>query len=890
MGLPIRLSAAPFLCPQSLTHNQAQLQKTLSTIVPAKRSKPLRMIKSSPIHRLTLALAFFFAPLSSTHAQMLQPIPQFPLSDGPLIIRQSVQPQHPFTVTGSTGAILGLQNGSVELWALPTKVFSNLHLTAELDGYTVPIDLNAAAATIDVQPDHTTITYSHAAITVRQHMFIPAGDSNQAQGAIIFFEIESIRPAVLTISLEPAMVEEWPAPSFGRPGASWLPINTGGAFVLSTDNPTIFGMVGMPNATSGPLAPYQERPQALPLQFKLRFDPGKDQHSFFPLIAEVSRSVEKNSPAAIAALQNRLVATANALPDIYRQTRAYYDHFFDTRLTIHTPDPHFDTAMQWAEIAIDQTKVRTGNETGLVAGWYPSFDSARPGFGWYFGRDTLWTLYAVNSYGDKTLAKQALEFLAKRQRADGKMMHEYSLTADDLHGDLNWASLGYEYAAADATPLFIMAVADYVRTTGDLDFLRTHWDQLKKAYEFDRAHTTDGVYNNTQGTGWVEAWPPKMPHQEIYLAVLDQASSQALAEMASLMQNQTLAANAIAQSKHIAEVVASYKQGDGAYAFSRNPDGSFDQTSTIFPAVALWSKNPSLPASDTMLSLWASHHFATDWGVRSVNDTASVFDPISYHQGSVWPLFTGWASLAQYRTDRPLAGYAALMRNVDLTWAQDPGFVTEVLSGKFFQPLGRSSSHQLWSSAMVLSPAVRGLFGIDVDAPRRILHLQPHLPATWDSAEIRNVRVGDDLYEITLKRDHTHLLATVQSAQPTVLCLNHQNETCNDHPATTRTITLPLPRVEASLPEQQLPEAGSPTTQPRVIEESYQPERLSLTLEGLAGTTVDLSLKQNMPASSSKRTADLKIEGAEKIGDKLRITFPQGQGFVSQQVRISWQK
>jgi hypothetical protein len=45
-----------------------------------------------------------------------------------------------------------------------------------------------------------------------------------------------------------------------------------------------------------------------------------------------------------------------------------------------------------------------------------------------------------------------------------------------------------------------------------------------------------------------------------------------------------------------------------------------------------------------------------------------------------------------------------------------------------------------------------------------------------------------------------------------------------------------------------------------------------------------------MPASSSKRTADLKIEGAEKIGDKLRITFPQGQGFVSQQVRISWQK
>jgi hypothetical protein len=93
-----------------------------------------------------------------------------------------------------------------------------------------------------------------------------------------------------------------------------------------------------------------------------------------------------------------------------------------------------------------------------------------------------------------------------------------------------------------------------------------------------------------------------------------------------------------------------------------------------------------------------------------------------------------------------------------------------------------------------------------------------------------------------------------------------------------------------SLPEQQLPEAGSPTTQPRVIDESYQPDDLSLTLEGLAGTTVDLSLRRNTPASSAKRVADLKIEGAERVEDKLRVTFPRGQGFVSQPVRISWPK
>src|ERR1700735_389360 len=94
--------------------------------------------------RGSFVLGTLLAPLATLSCAIaqapLQPIAQFPLSDGPLVIHQAVQPQHPFTVTGSTGAILGLQNGNVEMWSLPTKVFSNLHIAAELDGYPVPID------------------------------------------------------------------------------------------------------------------------------------------------------------------------------------------------------------------------------------------------------------------------------------------------------------------------------------------------------------------------------------------------------------------------------------------------------------------------------------------------------------------------------------------------------------------------------------------------------------------------------------------------------------------------------------------------------------------------------------------------------------------------------
>ncbi len=102
---------------------------------------------------------------------------------------------------------------------------------------------------------------------------------------------------------------------------------------------------------------------------------------------------------------------------------------------------------------------------------------------------------------------------------------------------------------------------------------------------------------------------------------------------------------------------------------------------------------------------------------------------MSYHQGSVWPLFTGWAALAEYRGGQPLAGYQMLMENANLTRAQDLGAVTELLSGDFFVPFGRSTSHQLWSSAMVITPTLRGLFGISINAQTKTITVNPHIPA-----------------------------------------------------------------------------------------------------------------------------------------------------------------
>src|ERR1043166_628987 len=90
----------------------------------------------------------------------------------PKIVRNAI-PANPFTVVSPRGAILGQQDGAFEAWIFPWKIFSNLRITAEMQNYPVPIDVNEQAAVIEVRPDHTMITFSHANFTIREILFRP---------------------------------------------------------------------------------------------------------------------------------------------------------------------------------------------------------------------------------------------------------------------------------------------------------------------------------------------------------------------------------------------------------------------------------------------------------------------------------------------------------------------------------------------------------------------------------------------------------------------------------------------------------------------------------------------------------------------------------------------
>lgn len=784
----------------------------------------------------------------------------------------------PFSVVGPRGAILGRQDGSYEVWLFPWKILSNLRMTVNMQDYPVPIEVNPQAADIDVEPSQTTITYSHANFTIRQIMLAPKAPGD-APGALVFYQFEAIRPMTVTFSFEPVMQRMWPANSPDRPSPEWV-ANRGGSgfYILHLNFPQPAAALALPGAEPGILAPYQERASDWPLQFVLRFDPARDRGKLYPMLFTFANSA---SAATTEALRQSLEGLDAQAAAIRRQNLDYYRDFLARSAAIETPDAKLNAAFSWAEVAIDQLKVETppGARTeALTAGFVGSGDAARPGFGWFFGRDALWSLYAVSSYGDFTTAKEEIRFLIAHQRADGKIMHEWSQTA----GMVDWGALPYEWASSDATPLLLMAAADYLRISDDHAFIASIWPSLQRAWSFEISHDMDGIYDNSEGSGWVESWIPQMPRQEIYLAALDEQASLAVAALARRTGDAQLADQAAERGRRIASTIeAEYTlPGGRGYAFSWNGPGKQDATATIFPAVAWWDGSWQLAHPDPMMEEWAGSDFSTDWGVRDLSDQTSFYDPISYHQGSVWPLFTGWVSVAEFRAGHSLSGYAHLMQNADLTWAQDPGDVTELLSGQFYQVLGRSTAHQLWSSAMVISPVLRGLFGLEWNAPENTLTVTPHLPCAWSGATIRRLPFRGGAVDLSFARQGQEMIVRASDAGVRLASRTPGATVENGG------VRIPLPPVAVGIAAH-LPEVGAETHQLKVLDEQYRARSVTLRLSAPGGSEQQLSVCENGPAPGLV-TSDGVLENEHDGLRLMRVQFAGGTGYVEKTITLSW--
>ena len=692
-------------------------------------------------------------------------VARFPLRSGGLELTRPTHAGAFFDVVGRRAALFGYENRAAEAWVYPLQVLDEFSLSFRLEGYPLEIDGRDIMASIRVRPEATTLVYAHAAFTARQIMFAPLDEP----GLAIVLDVQSTLPITVTASFRPRLRLMWPATSMTA-NIGWD--EAAHVYYLTEETRRYAGVIGCPSARDISVMPYQEEPRDVPHRFVIRVPPDRERE-VVPIV--IAASLEGRAAAKSA--YDRILSSVRAL---YEQTADHFERLDRDTLTVTTPDARLDAAFRWAKVGIDKglaTNPQLG--TGLLAGFRTSGDSERPGFAWFFGRDALWTTLATTSEGDFTTTRTALEFLRKYQRQDGKIPHEISQSASLVPW---FDQYPYAWASADATPLYVVAHADYWRASGDREFIRQAWDSIVKAYRFSAATDSDGnglIENTNVGHGWVEGGALYPPHEEMYLEGLWLAASRGIAELADLLQDPALASGARAAAERTrAAVEETYWMGDrGFYAFATaeprttapvaepGPNRARRQArletlgrarlideDTVLPAVPLWFDLAREDRAQSEIDHLGSGSMATDWGSRILSNRSALYDPLSYHYGSVWPLFTGWTASAAYKHGRPSVGFQALAANALLTYAGALGDVTELLSGDFATPFGRSSHHQIWSEAMVVTPMVRGLLGIETADGGRTLRFAPAMPATWDRVEARAVRAGAAQYDLTFER------------------------------------------------------------------------------------------------------------------------------------------
>jgi len=808
-----------------------------------------------------------------------------------LELSRPIRPWEFLSTTGQRAGLFGNEAGRFEAWVYPLKILRDFHLRFHVGDREIPAE--ALARTLTVRPEASSILYASDTFTVRETLFVPVHEA----GAVILIDVDTSEPVEVEAAFHRDFQLEWPA-ALGGTHISWNPDER--AFVLGEEGEKYVALVGSPTA-EGEKAEYQTSYSSA-TESSFRLGVTKKVHETKIVVIAGSLQGSEGKGMAEAEATYRHLATSYAA--LLEESAAYYRDYLARTVNLALPDEDLQRAYDWSRVSMVQGLVANPFlGTGLVAGYRTSGESARPGFAWFFGRDSEWTELGLDATGDFATTKAALDFLSQFQRDDGKVPHEISQSASLVPWFKDYP---YGFASADATPLFIIAMDDYVRHSGDIEFAKSKWANLEKAYNFLRStYDAQGLPTNFGvGHGWIEGGPLLPVKTELYQSGLGAEALRALSDLAKAVGKKELSEDLARQFEKQKTLVngAFWSQEQNAFAFAIDNNDKPVPVTSVLSTVPMWFGLLDEGKADATIAQLAAPEHESDWGMRIISRRNPNYGPDGYHYGAVWPLFTGWAATGEYRYHRAFPAYANLRANSLLALDGSLGHVTEVLSGDFYQPTVTSSPHQIWSAAMVVNPLLRGLLGLDVDSLTHRVTFAPHVPPGWSSFSIANLRVADAELSLKFARsadaitlessrtgagDCTLDFAPALSLRAKVLGAELNGKAVQFHSQTNaidQHVTVNFPACSGSNKlvvrlrndfglsmDSRLPELGAVSEGLRVLSETWSATRDSLTLEvsGAAAQRYDLAVLN----PGQIRT----VEGAELINGKLRIRFPSGE-------------
>jgi len=658
-------------------------------------------------------------------------------------------------VPGRRGLIQGYSSDSLEIWAYPFQILRGYQVSFRHVDSTSATDGRSILSRVAYEPNGVTRIYIGLDFIVRETLVVP----EDKPGAIISYSVESKRPLEIIVRAVPVLNLMWPG-ALGGQSAEWN--ESAGGFILSEPLDGYTAMVASPEMVAHDEIVNQttQSMESSQLAFTLRPD---DSGKARVLIAL--------NPAHAPDVRGGLRDLIQTGDQIDAASGSRLDGLRKSSLLIRTPDEEANRAIAWSEMALEQAWVCNHDlGCGFIAGYGPTRPGRRPQYDWFFAGDGLIAADGALADGDSARARDELEFILRYQdKKTGMIWHELSQSA----GLIDWAGkYPYMFVHVDVTFQFLGMAARYVRSTGDIDFARSHWDDLFAAYRYCR-----GLIDASAGLPRIPADKEGGNEQDrmsddLGLSTSWVSAAEAISDLATLTGHKEIADEAAKDALDARNAIARhYWDAQNRFWISgHNPAGSPMRERRSGPSDALDLHLFSAEQREAVLDRLASASFETDWGVRSIEEGSPGYDPESYAKGSVWPLATAELANSFWEEHRPTAALSLWQALVPLSSLDAPGHMPEVLAGDFFHPQTESVPEQTWSSAAFVMATVRGLLGLEPDGIGKRLGFAPRLPPNWNDVTVEQIRFAGRRISLSIHRSADRISLKIQNdGQPFVL-------------------------------------------------------------------------------------------------------------------------
>lgn len=478
----------------------------------------------------------------------------------------------------------------------------------------------------------------------------------------------------------------------------------------------------------------------------------------------------------------KLVANGETFKDAAAIADNSYLSWRADMTTIETDLNPFNVAIENCYRDLYMLRQPTPKGLGIAAGipWYCAL----------FGRDTAITALQLLPFAPE-LARSCIDVLAAYQgektdtfRAErsGKILHE--LRVGEM-ARLNEIPHSPYYGTVDATQLWLILLCEYIDWTGDVEYARQMWPSVKSALRFLEQATRGGYITykresrlGLENQGWKDSGD-SVTHKSGVLAEPPIALCEAqgylyaawirVARLAHMLGYNTYGVKLQNRARSLKERFQSdfWMSEENFVAIALDKDGNQVQSVSSNPGHCLWSEILSPEQAKIVADRLMSQDLFSGWGIRTLSSEASSYNPLSYHNGSVWPHDNGIICEGLRKIGRTKDILTVLTAMYDAMRRQSDFRLPELFCGferlDAPQPIDYpvSCRPQAWAAGAVFQ-MLRACVNITPDAMNRRLRIvDPVLPIWLKQLRIYGLKLGNADVDIALRREGDSTYCTV---------------------------------------------------------------------------------------------------------------------------------